>query len=85
MGSVLKRFGGLAAATGIAVVMTAAPSHAAVAAGSVAPNATAIEYGVVVSPDATAIEYGVVVSPDATAIEYGVVVSTEATATEYGP
>ena len=70
MRSVFQRFGGLAAATGIAVLTTAAPSHAT-AAGPVAPNATAIEYGVSVSPDATAIEYGLVASPDATPIEYG--------------
>ena len=66
MKTVVKRLGGLAAATGVALFMTAAPSNAAVTAGSatsagaaaVAPNATAIEYGLVVSPDATAIEHG---------------------------
>ncbi|MEY9930844.1 hypothetical protein ABH926_005491 [Catenulispora sp. GP43] len=71
MRSVFKRFGGMAAATGIAVMMTAAPSHAAVAAGTVAPNASMVEYALGISPNATAIEYGLAVSPDATAIEYG--------------
>ena len=58
MKSVFMRFGGLTAAAGIAVLMTEAPSRATAATSTVAPNATAIEYGLVVSPDATAIEYG---------------------------
>lgn len=82
MASVFKRFGGVAAATGIAVMMTAAPSHAAVAAGTVAPNASMVEYALGVSPNVTAVEYAAV-SPDATAIEYGAV-SPDATAIEYG-
>ncbi|WP_194891873.1 hypothetical protein [Catenulispora pinisilvae] len=45
MRSVFKRLGGLAAATVIALLVTAAPSYASAATGTVTPNATAIEYG----------------------------------------
>lgn len=67
MKPVYKRLGGLAAATGIAVMMTAAPSSAAEH-GVVSPNPTAVEYALGVSPAASATEYGVVL-PGATAIE----------------
>ncbi|MEY9855990.1 hypothetical protein ABH935_001594 [Catenulispora sp. GAS73] len=69
MRSVFRRLSGLAAATGIAVIVTAAPSSAAEH-GVVSPDPTAVEYALGVSPAATAIEYGVA-SPGATAIEYG--------------
>ena len=81
MKSVFKRLGGLTAATGIAVIMTAAPSGAAEH-GVVSPDPTAVEYAVGMSPAASGIEYAAA-SPDATAIEYGVA-SPGATAIEYG-